>query len=238
MTLKLNNVTLTYPDGDHALVALDHVDLTVERGEFAAVVGPSGSGKSSLLAIAGTLLRPQSGNVVLGGVDVTELSDAQRTTVRAQKIGFVFQGVNLLAALTATDQLLAAVHLSGGRPPARRDEAIELLTSLGLGAKTNRRPHQLSGGERQRVGIARALINGPELLLVDEPTSALDHERGTQVVGLLAELAHIRGVATVMVTHDKTQLEQVDTIHEMIDGQLTNSTSLQATSGAHHATAS
>lgn len=220
MTLKLNDITLTYPDGDRTLTALNHVDMDVERGEFAAVVGPSGSGKSSMLAVAGTLLRPQSGSVVLGGVDVTDLSDRQRTLVRANKIGFVFQGVNLLAALTATDQLLASVHLSGGSPRARRTDAIALLSSLGLGERLDRRPHQLSGGEKQRVGIARALINEPDILLVDEPTSALDHERGTQIVELLADLTHDRGVATVMVTHDRSQLDRVDTIHEMSDGKV------------------
>lgn len=157
---------------------------------------------------------------------MTDLSDGQRTSVRANKIGFVFQGVNLLAALTATDQLLASVHLSGGSPRARRHDAIALLTSLGLGAKLDRRPHQLSGGEKQRVGIARALINEPDILLVDEPTSALDHDRGTQIVDLLAELTHDRGVATVMVTHDESQLGRVDTVHEMSDGRVTIPASL------------
>ncbi|MCB1245759.1 MAG: ABC transporter ATP-binding protein [Acidimicrobiia bacterium] len=220
MTLVLDHVVLTYPDGDRTLTALDGVDLTIDRGEFAAVVGPSGSGKSSLLAVAGTLLRPQSGRVTLGGVDVTDLSDRERTKVRAERIGFVFQGVNLLASLTAVDQLLACVHLGGGHPAERRADAVDLLGSLGLGCKVDSRPHQLSGGERQRVGIARALINEPDILLVDEPTSALDHDRGTQIVDLLANLTRTRGVATVMVTHDESQLGHVDSVHRMQDGRL------------------
>lgn len=220
MSLILSSVTLTYQDGDSTLTALDHVNLTVAPGEYVALAGPSGSGKSSLLAVAGTLLRPQSGTVIIGDVDVTDLSNAQRTNIRANRIGFVFQGTNLLASLTAVDQLLAGVHLRGGSPRAKKAEARDLLDQLGIGRKADRRPHQLSGGERQRVGIARALMNRPDLLLVDEPTSALDHERGTQIIELMARLTHERGVATVMVTHDRRQLGRVDTVYEMQDGAL------------------
>ena len=220
MSLSLSNTTLTYEDGESILTALDDVTLSIDSGEFAAIVGPSGSGKSSLLAVAGTLMRPDSGSVVIGGVDVTGLSDKERTKLRAHKIGFVFQGTNLLASLTAVDQLLAGVHLRGDNTKANQAEALMLLDELGLGSKTEKRPHQLSGGERQRVGIARALMNKPDLLLVDEPTSALDHERGSQIIELMAELTHTRNVATVMVTHDRSQLARVDTVYEMNDGVL------------------
>jgi len=215
MSLNLSNVTLTYPDGDNVLTALDDVTIDVSAGEFAAIIGPSGSGKSSLLAVAGTLMRPDTGMVRVGGTDVSGLSDRERTRVRAQQIGFVFQGTNLLASLTAVDQLLAGVHLRGERPRDGREEALALLDDLGLISKANRRPHQLSGGERQRVGIARALMNQPDVLLVDEPTSALDNERGEAIIDLLAGLTHDRKVATVMVTHNRSQLGKVDTIHEM-----------------------
>lgn len=220
MTLELHHITLTYPDGDTALTAVASVDLQVDRGQLAAVIGPSGSGKSSLLAVAGTLIHPQEGRVIIGDSDVTDVNSAERTKIRATQIGFVFQDVNLITGLTAIDQLLAAVHLAGGRPSAHRDQAADLLAAVGLEAKTKRRPHQLSGGERQRVGIARALMNDPDLLLVDEPTSALDHERGSQIVQLLADLTHNRGVATVMVTHNRSQLRHVDTAFEMNDGRL------------------
>ena len=222
MSLNLSNITLTYPDGDHVLTALDDVTLDVGAGEFAAIVGPSGSGKSSLLAVAGTLMRPDTGMVRVGGTDVSSLSDKGRTKVRADRIGFVFQGTNLLASLSAVDQLLASVHLRGDKPADKRDEALALLDGLGLGSRANRRPHQLSGGERQRVGIARALMNRPALLLVDEPTSALDHERGAKIIELIADLTHDRKVATVMVTHDASLLDRVDTVHEMNDGRVTN----------------
>jgi len=220
MSLNLSNVTLTYPDGDDTLTALDDVTIDVATGEFVAIVDPSGSGKSSLLAVAGTLMAPDTGMVRIGGTDVTSLSDRERTAVRADKIGFVFQGTNLLASLSAVDQLLVGVHMRGGTPAHERGRATELLDELGLGTKTNRRPHELSGGERQRVGIARALMNRPDVLLVDEPTSALDHERGTAIIDLMAELTHSRNVATVMVTHDRSQLARVDTIHKMNDGSI------------------
>ena len=120
----------------------------------------------------------------------------------------------------AVDQLLAGVHLRGESTKASKADALKLLDELGLGPKSDKRPHQLSGGERQRVGIARALMNQPDVLLVDEPTSALDHERGSQIIELMADLTHRRNVATVMVTHDRSQLERVDTVHEMNDGAL------------------
>ncbi|WP_346022188.1 ABC transporter ATP-binding protein, partial [Streptosporangium nondiastaticum] len=166
MTLKLTDVVLTYPDGDRVLTALDHVDLAVAPGEFTAVVGPSGSGKSSLLAVAATLIRPASGTVSVAGTDVTDAGQAARTRIRRDHIGIVFQQPNLLPALTALDQLLVMAHLTGARPAAAAPRARELLHAVGLAGKEGRRPHQLSGGERQRVNIARALMNAPGVLLV------------------------------------------------------------------------
>ncbi|GAA3427267.1 ABC transporter ATP-binding protein [Streptosporangium sandarakinum] len=221
MTLKLTDVVLTYPDGDRVLTALDHVDLAVAPGEFTAVVGPSGSGKSSLLAVAATLIRPASGTVSVAGTDVTDAGQAARTRIRRDHIGIVFQQPNLLPALTALDQLLVMAHLTGARPAAAAPRARELLHAVGLAGKEGRRPHQLSGGERQRVNIARALMNAPGVLLVDEPTSALDHQRGERIVTLLAELTRDNGLATVMVTHDASALPLVDTVLTMTDGRLT-----------------
>ena len=223
MSLVLSNVTLTHADGDEQITALDHVNLTVPEGQFLAVVGPSGSGKSSLLAVAGTLLTPDSGRVEINGTDVTDLDNAARTRVRREQLGFVFQGTNLIPSLTAVDQLLAVVHLNGERPRDAEARAEQLLGTVGLAGKLDRRPHQLSGGERQRVGIARALINDPAVLLVDEPTSALDHDRGVQIVELLADVTHSREVATVMVTHDSALLGAVDRVTRMEDGVLTES---------------
>jgi putative ABC transport system ATP-binding protein len=219
--LALRDVVLTFPDGDRRLTALDSVSLEVAPGELTAIVGPSGSGKSSLLAVAATLLRPDSGQVVVGGLDAGSLSARQATALRRTRIGIVFQQSNLLASLTAVEQLLAVAHLSGGSPRGSRGRAEALLDSVGLsGARQGRRPHQLSGGERQRVNIARALFAEPSVLLVDEPTSALDHERGAQIVDLLADVTREHATATVMVTHDRELLDRADRVLRMEDGRL------------------
>jgi len=219
--LALRDVTLTYPDGESRLTALDAVTLEVAPGEFTAVAGPSGSGKSSLLAVAATLLRPDSGEVLIDGEDAGALGDRARTALRRERLGIVFQQSNLLASLTALEQLLVLESVRGGRPRDARARAEELLASVGLdGSKQRRRPHQLSGGERQRVNIARALFGSPSVLLVDEPTSALDHERGAQIVDLLASVTRTHGTATVMVTHDRDLLGRVDRVLEMQDGRL------------------
>ncbi|WP_433226900.1 ABC transporter ATP-binding protein [Microtetraspora malaysiensis] len=220
MPLRLDDVVLTYPDGDRTLTALDHVDLDVARGEFAAVVGPSGSGKSSLLAVAAMLLTPGSGRVTVAGHDVSDAPEAVRTRIRRDHIGVVFQQSNLIASLTALEQLLVMAHISGASPRAAAVRARELLIAVDMADKEHKRPHQLSGGERQRVNIARALMNRPEVLLVDEPTSALDHERGTRIVSLLAGLTRENGLATVMVTHDLATLPLVDRVLTMADAKL------------------
>ena len=202
-------------------MALDHVSFRVADGELAAVVGPSGSGKSSLLAVTGALLRPTSGRVDVGGIDLAAISAKERTAVRREKIGFVFQSSNLVPSLTAVEQLQLISHIDKVRPKRSRGRALELLEAVGMAHRADRRPHQLSGGERQRVGIARALMARPAVLLVDEPTSALDHERGTEIVQLLARESHDNAVATVMVTHDNAMLEWVDSTYRMDDGRLT-----------------
>ncbi|MCB1005679.1 MAG: ATP-binding cassette domain-containing protein, partial [Acidimicrobiales bacterium] len=166
--------------------ALDHVDLHVAAGEVIAVVGPSGSGKSSLLAVAGAMLTPTSGTILVDGVDLGAIDDAARTRLRRERVGFVFQGVNLLPSLTALEQLLLLPHLDGVRPATQRQRAAELLERVGMAHKADRRPHELSGGERQRVGIARALMVRPAVVLADEPTSALDQARSAEIAALLA----------------------------------------------------
>ncbi|WP_433253616.1 ABC transporter ATP-binding protein [Streptosporangium sp. CA-135522] len=216
MSLELTDLRLTYADGDTTLVALDDVSLTVKPGELVAVVGPSGSGKSSLLAVAGTLLRPDSGRVLIGGTDASRLGDRERTALRRERIGIVFQQANLIASLTALEQLRAMDHMRGGNS----GRAADLLRAVGLAGRENRRPHQLSGGERQRVNIARALMGDPAVLLVDEPTSALDHARGAEIMGLLSKLTEERAVATLLVTHDVAQIGHAHRVTEMDDGRL------------------
>jgi len=214
--LEVTDAVLELGDGDSRVRALDGVSLTVPRGEFLAIVGPSGSGKSSLLAVAGALGRPDSGTVRVHGTDLGSLSRRARAKFRLQNIGFVFQSGNLLPSLTAADQLRLAGRLAGDR----RVDAMALLDAVGMAGRAGHRPGELSGGERQRVGIARALVNRPTLLLVDEPTAALDRRRSHEVVRLLAERAHADGVAVVMVTHDRDVLEHCDRVLEMVDGRL------------------
>ncbi|MEU8500939.1 ABC transporter ATP-binding protein [Streptomyces lavendulae] len=220
MTLLVHDVTLTYPDGDGRLTALDHVSLEVPAGTLTAIVGPSGSGKSSLLAVAATLVTPDSGAVVVAGRETTRMGAAEKAALRREKIGIVFQQPNLLASLTAVEQLQVMAHLSGRPSRQLRRRALELLDAVGLADKADKRPHQLSGGQRQRVNIARALMNEPTVLLVDEPTSALDHERGAAVLDLLVTLTRERSTATVLVTHDHAHLDRMDRAATITDGRL------------------
>ena len=220
MSLILTDITLTYPDGDTRLTALDNVGLEVPRGCLTAVIGPSGSGKSSLLAVAATLIRPDSGTVTIDGTSTTRLSRAELTNLRRKSIGIVFQQPNLLPSLTAAEQLQVMAQIDGRQPSKARARAMELLDAVGMARYGGRRPHQLSGGQRQRINIARALMNNPTVLLVDEPTSALDHERGAAVIDLIARLTHEQSTATVLVTHDHTHLTTTDQSIEVHDGRI------------------
>ncbi|KLO62364.1 ABC transporter ATP-binding protein [Dermacoccus sp. PE3] len=228
MSLIVDDAVLTFPDGAGRITAVDHVSLSVEPGEFAAVTGPSGSGKSSLLAVAGLLQTPDSGSVAIGGRVVSGLSRKDAAAVRLSLIGFVFQQSNLIASLTAAEQLAAVARLDGRKSKAVQDRAMELLEAVDLKDAASRRPAQLSGGQRQRVGIARALMNSPELLLVDEPTSALDSERSSAVMRLIGDVTRDSGVATLMVTHDLPTLTAVDSVYEMVDGRLSRSERAEA----------
>ncbi|WP_426308966.1 ABC transporter ATP-binding protein [Cellulosimicrobium sp. E-16] len=219
--LEIDRVTVRHGDGDTTVVALDEVSLSVAAGELVGVVGPSGSGKSSLLAVAGALTAPESGTVRLEGVDLGAAGERERARLRRERIGFVFQSGNLLPALTSVDQLRLALRVAriDERDPRARDPR-DLLESVSMSHRADRRPDQLSGGERQRVGIARALVASPALLLVDEPTAALDRARSHEVVSLLAREAEAFGAAALMVTHDHDVLEHCHRVVEMVDGRL------------------
>jgi len=219
--ITLDDVTLTFPDGDTRITAVDHVSLTARPGVVTGITGPSGSGKSSLLAVAATLIRPDSGRVVIDDVDAAGLSRREATALRRDRIGIVFQQSNLLPALTAREQLLVMAELGGGRDRRGdvRRRADELLDAVGLAAHAGKRPAQLSGGQRQRVAIARALVHEPSVLLVDEPTSALDQERGAAVMQLIQDLSRDRGTATLLVTHDLVHRGALDELVTMVDGR-------------------
>ncbi|EMY33774.1 ABC transporter [Arthrobacter crystallopoietes BAB-32] len=219
--LNLIDTTLEYRDGDGTLKALDRVNLSVKSGEILSLTGPSGSGKSSLLAVAATLIRPTSGLVLLDGIDATALSAQETAALRREHIGIIFQQPNLLPSLTALEQLQIAAHLRGESPKKSGTRAQDLMELVGLAGAAGRRPHELSGGQRQRVNIARALMGQPKLLLVDEPTAALDHERSAAVVELLVRVTREFNVATLMVTHDTEYVPLTDAEASMRDGQLT-----------------
>ncbi len=218
LPLALHNVTLEYPDGSGTIKALDSVSLGVAAGRMVSLVGPSGSGKSSLLAVAATLIHPTGGQVAIDGITTSGLKDAELTALRREKVGIIFQQPNLLASLTAVEQLMIGHHLRSKPLKAARARALDLLVLVGLGPSADKRPHQLSGGQRQRVNIARALMGEPKVLLVDEPTAALDHERSAAIVGLLRRVTDDFLVATVMVTHDSEFVPLTDAVAVMRDG--------------------
>ena len=226
--IQLDRITLTFPDGVGNITAVDDVSLRVDRGTIVGITGPSGSGKSSLLAVASTLITPDSGSVRIGDVDATQLSLAEKAELRRDRLGIVFQQSNLLPALTAREQLMVMRELGGGRRVrrARRAAGIradDLLDAVGLRGQAGKRPAQLSGGQRQRVNIARALMNDPTVLVVDEPTSALDQERGSSILELLLRLTVEHDTATLLVTHDQRLLPLMDSVHTMVDGTLSRS---------------
>lgn len=223
MSLIVENTTLELGDGDQKVVALDNVSVTVKPGELTVVLGPSGAGKSSLLAVCGGLRPPTSGRITVADQLISDLNPAALTRVRRDLISFVFQQSNLIPALTSLEQLLLLVHLKGRRPGATdRQRAYALLDEVGMTHRADRRPDQMSGGERQRVGIARALMSEPKLLLVDEPTSMLDQERGQAIVKLLAERCRQHQIATLMVTHDHGMLASANSVMHIRDGRLTS----------------
>ena len=223
--IHLNNVTLSFPDGDSRVIAVDNASLRVERGTVVGITGPSGSGKSSLLAVASTLITPDSGAVMIDDVDATGLSLIEKAELRRDKLGIIFQQSNLLPSLTAQDQLVVMGELAGGRRGARarnaaKTQSLELLDAVGLADHADNRPAQLSGGQRQRVNIARALMNRPTVLVIDEPTSALDQERGSSILDLILRLTAEYETATVLVTHDLRLLPRMESVYLMVDGEL------------------
>ena len=220
--LRLDEVRKTYRVGDDEVVALDHADLTVDRGEIVALVGPSGSGKTTLCSIAGGLLAATEGSVTVGGDDITGYSPRQLTDFRRTSVGFVFQSVNLVPFLTARENLLVVDELAGRRRRRgdARARADQLLDELGLTDRAANLPSQLSGGQRQRVAIGRALMNDPDLVLFDEPTSALDSTLGGQVVKLIREEMKARGTAAVIVTHDDRITRYADRTVRIEDGHI------------------
>jgi putative ABC transport system ATP-binding protein len=221
--LELRDVSREYGEGPARVVALSGVNLAVEPGTMVAVMGPSGSGKSTLLTIAGTLEAPTSGEVLIGGIPVSKISNAERARLRRRAIGYVFQDFNLLPGLTAAENVALPLELDGMSARRARRVAQAMLEEVGLGERGGHFPDQLSGGERQRVSIARAMTGERRLLLADEPSGALDSANGEAIMRLLHS-ARQRGVAVVMVTHDAQLAGWADRIVHLRDGLITEQT--------------
>ncbi len=220
--LELNNITKSYHDGEEENIVLNNVSLSIEYGEFAAIVGPSGSGKSTLLSIAGALLSPTSGEVRIGKTLLSDRNKKHWDKVRREQIGFVFQSHQLLPYLKVMDQLKLITWLSSRKDKKEQEEhAAKLLEDFGLNNRASYYPDKLSGGEKQRVAIARALMNHPDVLLADEPTASLDKDRGRQVVEMIRKETKKYKKAALMVTHDERILDLVDSVYRIENGIIT-----------------
>ncbi|WP_398329074.1 ABC transporter ATP-binding protein [Vulcanococcus sp.] len=223
LVAELNHIRKVYGSGDTAVAALDDLCLTVRRGEYLAVMGTSGSGKSTAMNILGCLDRPSSGSYKLNGTAVEHLSDDQLADLRNRELGFVFQQFHLLQELTALENVMLPMVYAGVPAEQRRELGIAALQRVGLGERLHNKPNQLSGGQQQRVAVARAIINNPNLLLADEPTGALDSRTTKEVLDLFDELHREQGMTILLVTHEHDVAARAERIVHFHDGRLVDS---------------
>ena len=218
--VELHAVYKTYRLGQHVVRALQGVDLVLQRGELLALTGPSGSGKSTVLNLCGLIDTPDSGDIVLGGRSVAGLDENQRTLLRRDAMGFVFQSFNLVPVMTVAENVDYPLFIAGVPAAERRERVAAQLLAVGLQDHAQHRPDALSGGQRQRVAIARALVKRPRLVIADEPTASLDSHTADQVLALMRELGHAEGAAFVIATHDSRLTQRCDRIVALLDGRL------------------
>jgi len=218
--IELRSVTKSYKVGDEVLHALDGVQVTIEPGEFVAIIGPSGSGKSTLANIIGGLDRPDSGTVTVGDQDLAKMNDKSLSHYRNKNIGFVFQSFNLQPSYTALENVMLPLVFSKVSSRQRSERAQKCLEMVGLKDRAKHLPNQLSGGQRQRVAIARALANEPSIIIADEPTGNLDSQKGEEIMTLLKEL-NKQGITLIIITHDMTIAKQAKRVVSIHDGKLT-----------------
>jgi putative ABC transport system ATP-binding protein len=225
--ISTQHLTKIFGSGPTAVTALDHVNLSVNAGEFVAIMGPSGCGKSTLLHLIGGLDRPSSGKVLIEGASIPEMKDDRLTELRRRKIGFVFQFFNLIPVLNALENAALPVTLDGVKPSEAQKQATQWLARLGLSDRASSRPDQLSGGQQQRVAIARALTAEPSLILADEPTGNLDTRSGDEIAGILRDISRKYGRTVLMVTHDPRIAAYADRIVFLKDGKIVDETVLE-----------
>lgn len=218
--VEMHGVHKTYHLGEHVIPALQGIDLTVQCGELLALTGPSGSGKSTILNLCGLIDTPDSGDIVLGGKSVTGLNEVQRTLLRRDALGFVFQNFNLVPVMTVAENVDYPLFIAGVPAAERRERVAAQLKAVGLLEHAQHRPDALSGGQRQRVAIARALVKRPRLVIADEPTASLDSHTADQVLELMRELGHAEGAAFVIATHDSRLSSRCDRVLGLLDGRL------------------
>ena len=219
MIVQLENVYKSYTQGREPVPVLHDISMTVEQGEYIAIMGPSGSGKTTLMNLLGCLDVPSSGTYLLEGQDIGSLSDDALADIRNQSIGFVFQNFHLLPKMTALDNVALPLLYRGGSLRDRRTRAEAALKLMGLGDRMDFYPNQLSGGQQQRVAIARAIVGNPKLLLADEPTGALDTASGVQIMEIFRRLSQ-RGITIIMITHELGIARCADKIYHILDGRL------------------
>ena len=218
--IELRGVHKTYRLGQHVIPALQGIDLSVQRGELLALTGPSGSGKSTILNLCGLIDTPDSGEIVLGGASLAGLDEVQRTLLRRDALGFVFQSFNLVPVMTVAENVDYPLFIAGVPADERRDRVAAQLKAVGLEEYSAHRPDALSGGQRQRVAIARALVKRPRLVIADEPTASLDSHTADQVLELMRERCHAEGAAFVIATHDSRLTSRCDRVLALLDGRL------------------
>lgn len=218
--IQTHKLERSYQDGDHLIMAVDGIDLTVEKGEFAAIVGPSGSGKTTLLNLIGGLDKPTGGEVIVAGNHIQNLSDNEMINFRLKHIGFVFQAYNLIPVLTAFENVEFIMLLQGWEKKKRTERARQLLESVGLGNQMHKRPAELSGGQQQRVAVARALASRPSFILADEPTANLDSHSTENLLDIMARLNQEEDMTFVFATHDQRVIDRARRVITVEDGKV------------------
>lgn len=218
--IRTKQLTKTFKNGEHVLVALNQIDLEIEKGEIVAFTGPSGSGKTTLMHLLGCLDFPTSGQLFLDGQEVSSMSSKKLAEMRNQKIGFVFQNFHLLNDLNATENVILPQLYGGLSDKAARKRALELLEMVGLGHRNKHYPNQMSGGQRQRMAIARALAMDPQILLADEPTGNLDSENSQRIIDLFWEINALKQTTIILVTHEKSIAQRAQRCLTIHDGRI------------------